>query len=231
MSLAATLAGAAAARSQAYWLLSRFLESPPDAALVRGISDFFSAAAGGMGPELAVEVDEFAASARGLATARIGDELAVEHTRLFAGLSPAHGPPPIESAVREGRALGAAASAVAIAYAESGFPDPIPGIASADHAAAQLRFLALCCHEESRAWEAGDIGAGAAWLARERDFLAAHPASWLPGYCEEAATRATRSFHASGLRVIAAMLPLDLADVGEMLVNVEREMTARPGGT
>ena len=226
VSLAAALAGAAAARSQAYWLLSRFIDSPPDAALVRGISDFFSAAAGGMGPELAGGVEAFAASARGLAGAAIGDELAVEHTRLFAGLSAKEGMPPIESAIREGRMLGGAASSVAIAYAQAGFPEPLPGAVAPDHAATELRFLALCCHAESQAWATGDVAEGAAWLARERDFLEAHAAAWLPGYCESAGTRASHAFFSTGLRVIASMLPVDLDDVGEMLARAEREMTA-----
>jgi TorA maturation chaperone TorD len=226
VSLAATLAGAAAARSQAYWLLSRFIEIPPDAELVQGISDFFSAAAGGMGPELAGEVEDFAANARGLANAAMVDGIAVEHTRLFAGLSAKEGMPPIESAIREGRMLGGAASAVAIAYAEAGFPEPLSGAIAPDHAAAQLRFLSLCCHSESRAWTAGDVADGAAWLARERDFLEAHPVAWLPGYCDAAAGRASHPFFSSGLRVIATMLPVDLGDVREMLARAEREMTA-----
>ena len=227
MSLAATLAGAATARSQAYWLLSRLLLKPPDEPLIRELGDFFSSVAGGLGPELTPSVDDFAACARGLAGQAVDTGIAVDFTRLVSGLNPREGPPPVESAIREGRALGEAATAVAVAYAEAGFPEPLQEAGPPDHAATGLRFMALCSHAESQAWSAGDIGAGGDWLTRERAFLADHLVAWLPAFCDAAANRAAEPLYSTGFRLIAAMLPADLDDVREMIAQVDRE-TALP---
>jgi TorA maturation chaperone TorD len=227
MSLAATLQGAAASRSQSWWLLSRLVLAAPDEALLLALARFFSDAAGGLGPELSPAVTAFADQARRLATTGADVEIAVEHARLFSGLSAKEGLPPVESAMREGRMLGGAAAAVAFAYAQAGFPDPLPEAGPPDHAAAELRFLALCCHAESQAWGEGDMRAASGWLVREREFLERHLADWFPAFCETAAPRAKLPLYSTGLALLATACRLDLEDVREMLAQVDRE-TALP---
>ena len=228
MSLAATLAGAAAARSQAYWLLSRLLLEPPDEPFIRELGEFFSAAAGGPAPELAAAARDLAASARGLAERPLDAEIAVDFTRLVAGLFPHEGLPPVESAVREGRVLGESAAAVAVSYAEAGFPEPLAEAGPPDHAATGLRFMALCCHAEAQAWNARDVRSGSQWLVRERAFLADHLAAWLPGFCEAAARRAVTPLYSAGFRLLSAMIAADLDDVREMIAQADREAALPP---
>lgn len=225
MNSAATLADAASARSQAYWLFSRLLLAPPDAALVGEFSAVFSAAAREVGTALAPHAEAFAAAARDLAGKPLPLALGVEFTQLFGAIRKENGPPPVEAIVREGRTLGAAVSAVAIAYSEAGFPDPLPEAGPPDHAAAELRFLALCCHAEFLAWRDGDLEAGGQWLQREQQFLANHAGAWLPGYCDDAQARACLPLYRAGLHLLAAVLRVELEDVAQMLERVEA-MTA-----
>ena len=227
MTLAATLGSAAAARSQAWWLLSRFLLKAPDEAFIRDLGAFLAAAAERAPESLAPHLGELLSCVRMLDGKAIPVEVAVDYTRLISGVYRKEGMPPVESAVRQGRTLGDAGAATSIAYAQAGFPDPCPEAGPPDHAATGLRFLALCCHAESQAWQAGDLAAGSAWLQRERNFLQDHVITWLPDYCDSAAARAATPLYSSGLRLVAATCRADLDDVMAMLAEVDLE-TALP---
>lgn len=58
----------------------------------------------------------------------------------------------------------------------------------ADHVAVEFGFMAILCGEEASAWPL-ERDQGERWLARERAFLDAHPARWLPALAEDLGRR------------------------------------------
>lgn len=213
MSGAGGYAASAAIRSHSWWLLARFLQEPPRRDWIEAAADFYAAAARQLDPELAPVVSAFAASLQALGADADLEPLAVEHTRLFAGLRQDFGPPAIESAVREGRMLGDSTAAAAIAYAEAGLPGVATEGSPPDHAATELRFLALCAHEEARAWAEDRERDAQAWLRRQRGFVERRVARWLPDYCEDRARVSTVPCLRDGLLALAALCRADREDL------------------
>lgn len=225
MSDFASLQGGAARRAQNYFLFSRLIHEPPNAGLLEEIAAL---------PAIEGEDPALAADFVGLhqvAAASAHDPerviaLAVEFTRLLGGLSERSGEPPIESVAREGRLLGNAATAVAIAYADAGFPEPLPEAGPPDHLATELRFVALCCYEEAEAWKLGDRAAALAWLERECAFLNDHVGAWAPDYCLKLAKRACDGYYAIVARLIARACTRDRDDVIAILRDSNRSSHA-----
>ena len=225
MSDAASLEGGAARRAQGYFLFSRLIMERPTAGLLEEIAALPAPAE--EGGASAKELSELRRMAAGSAhyPERI-TALAVEFTRLLGGLSERGGAPPIESVVREHRLLGDAAAAVAVAYADAGFPDPLPEAGPPDHLATELRFLALCCYEEAEAWKRADDAVALAWLERVCAFLNDHVAAWVPAYCVELAKRAHGGLYAVVARLIARACMLDLEDATAILRDANRSAHA-----
>ena len=129
---------------------------------------------------------------------------------------------------REGRLLGDTTAAVSVAYAEAGFPEPLPEAGPADHLATELRFLALCCHEEALAWERVDSAAAIAWLERERAFLDDHVLAWAPAYCMSLASRSKESCYEALARFIAEACALDREELAVILQRVHAHPIRAP---
>lgn len=225
MSDAASLQGVAARRAQSYFLLSRLVHKQPTADLLGELAA--APVPTQMEEALAADwVELRQAAARGAGDPEQLTNLAVEFTRLFGGLSERDGAPPIESVARERKLLGDATAAVSAAYAEAGFPEPLPEAGPPDHLATELRFLALCCYEEAEARRHGDTGAALAWLERERAFLDEHMLTWAPAYCAALATRAAGSYFAALARLVAEACTLDREDVAAILRDANRATPA-----
>ena len=203
----------AARRSSTYWLLSRLVLEPPTSSFMAELRPVFSAQR--VDAPLAPQVD---AMSRAIDEAS-GDEAAcealrIEHTRLFGGISQAYwAPPPYESVVLEERLPGDASAAVAAAYAEAGMSHPAPDTGPPDHLGAELRFLALLCHEQCTAMSAGDAALALNWLERQRAFLDDHVLLWLPQHCGRIATFAATLYHRAMCELIANACRLDREDI------------------
>ena len=211
----------AARRAGSYFLFSRLIHEPPNVASLRELADTLASIqeAGVLEGDLA-ELHRVADASAG--NDRRVTDLAVEFTRILGGLSERIGAPPIESVARERRLLGETTAAVSIAYAEAGFPEPLPEAGPPDHLATELRFLALCCHEEAQAWKRADSAAAIDWLERERAFLDDHVLSWAPAYCAALAANSTESYFAALARLIAESCTLDREDLSVLLANARR---------
>ncbi len=172
---ACALRGAPAAqRSRLYWLMAGWLLAPNDAEARAAMREIAAQSDddGETGPVL-----------RALAAALDSVEpaaLAVEHTRLFGGLSPSYGPPPpIESAQR-GDGIDALL-AVSGAYRDAGYADIDPALPD-DHLAVELKFIALLALREHEAALGSDEDGVRAARSRQRRFLDRHLGAWLPHY-------------------------------------------------
>ena len=214
------LAAVAQRRSRAYWLLARCFGEVPCAQLFAELQESLGADAAADSSEPLAE--ESAALVRALLAAAKDEaeaqSLAIEFTRLFAGISKSYGgPPPFESLAREGAWGGDTVAAVAQAYADAGISPPLPEAAPPDHLSAELRFLAIACYHEGEAWYGGDRQVACDWLRREREFLDQHILSWVPDYCAELDSLAHKPLY----RALLALTPLacqnDRQDIDDML--------------
>lgn len=217
---AAWLEAVGSRRARNYFVLSRVFHERPARAFLEELGAVFAPT----GEEGALTADAAALSRAALDAAGDAERvraLAVEFTRLFGGLSENDLPPPIESVIREGRLFGDSTAAVRAAYAAAGYPEPLPEAGPPDHVASELRFLALCCHEEATAWKRADASAAAAWLRRESGFLGDHVLAWVPRHCAAVAERTTSSLYAAVCRLVARACALDRDDVAAMLASVQ----------
>ena len=207
-------------RSRTYWLLALGFAEVPRRALFNDLI----AALGQVNPAelLAKETVAFADAVQ--AALRMEDEsvvLAIEFTRLFGGISESYGGfPPFESVVREGRWGGDIVLAVTAAYADADIVPPLPVASPVDHLAAELRFLAIACHREGEAWQAGNTQAAMEWVHRERDFLDQHVLRWIPEYCEKAESIAKTAFYRALLALTPRACMLDREDIDTILESV-----------
>ncbi len=90
---------------------------------------------------------------------------------------------------------------------------PAPDTGPPDHLGAELRFLALLCHEQCTAMSAGDAALALNWLERQRAFLDDHVLLWLPQHCGRIATFAATLYHRAMCELIANACRLDREDI------------------
>ena len=212
------LADIARRRSRTYWLLSRLvLESPSSATLAELGASLGGAALAAEDP---LGAETIALRDAVCTTGVDADSLVtlnVERTRLLAGLAKGQGaPPPYESVFLEDRLPGEATIAVSEAYADAGFDPPAAEAGPADHLGAELRFLALLCHRESEAWQAGERGPALAGVERERAFLDGHVLRWVPQHCERLLALAESPYHRALFTLIGRACLIDRDDVAEL---------------
>lgn len=215
-------------RSQGYWLLSRlFLELPTPARLaelhdalacVENDSDLFRDDVA----FLRDAVREAMAVPGAMAAA-------VEYTRRFVATSRGSQEPlPFESHIREGCLPGEATGNVRALAAEWGYVDVAPESGSPDHLGAELRLMALLCHDERTAWLTGDHALAIESLRRQSRFLDEHLAPWAPDYCTALATRAGNSYVQAIARITASTLRADVTALDEISRQVDAMRAEAP---
>ena len=214
----AALGQVAGRRSQSYWLLSRLVSEAPHRSFLEEISATLAGAPLNLDAPLGVETAMLLESLAGVDFSEDGlNTLRVEHTRLLGALGESYGAPaPYESVSRPGTAAGESCAAVVRCYADAGFDPPLPGDGPADSLASELRFLALACYRESRAWSAEDRPEAFAWAEVERQFLDDHVLQWVPRHCEALCLRAETPYFRAVARLIARACIVDREDVAEL---------------
>jgi len=209
-------------RSEGYWLLSRlFLELPTPA----GLAELRAALANVKSDSDLVRddllflrnaVDDAMAVPAGAVAA------AVEYTRRFVAMPKGSQEPlPYESHVREGCLPGAATENIRALAAQWGYADVVPESGSPDHLGAELRLMALLCHDERTGWHTGDRTLAIESLRRQNRFLDDHLAQWAPAYCAALAARAENSYVEAVARITANLVRADVAALAEIFVQVD----------
>jgi len=194
-------------RSAGFWLLSRLFLEVPTAARLAELRDALAGSTG----------DGALLHAAAVEALRDPDATAVAFTRhLCLGDAGAGEPLPFESHVREGRLPGENTEHVAAFMAEAGYELVAPEATSPDHLGAELRFMALLCHDEAEAWRAGDATAALAGLALQKAFLRKHPGQWAAAYCRGLAERAGDGYVRTIATVAATTITEELAVIDEL---------------
>lgn len=212
----------AARRSALYWLLAEFFLTCPSQTLVERLRKDLAGLAGN------AAVDPLAAGLAAVrdalpepADAAAVEQLAIEHTRLFGGISPRHGlSPPYESVQRETAAAAELAAAVSACYSDAGLAAIDPSVPP-DHLGVELRFMALLCHDEMQEWQRDDAGKAVQSLGRQRDFLDDHVLQWVPGYLRLVQTQAQHAFFRGVATLALDAVPADRALLEEMLAEFD----------
>jgi DMSO reductase family type II enzyme chaperone len=198
----------AAARSRVYLLFGLATEFPDEelrTLIGRGdLARALRTTLERIAPALASETDWSALSAAGA-----GDELAIEHTRLFeVGAS---GPPcPLYGGLYEGARMKSMEEAVryynhfGLGLAEE--PRELP-----DHLSTELEFLHFLAYREAEALAAG--GDAGAWRRAQRDFVARHPGRWIPRLLPRLAKASAGAYHAAVFALLARWLSHDAHDL------------------
>lgn len=196
-------------RSEAYWFLSTLFAAPLDA---KAIGHMASVASGdtnenGFAGEIC-NVFRDSENQQDLAT-----RLAVEHTRLFCGISEEYGPPPpYESLWRDGRLMGDCTVQVATHYLNAGYG--LDGrFSPCDHLAEELRFMAALCNEECEAWKATRPESVNRLRKQQLDFLDQHLMTWVGEYCRQLADLSKEPLYQALARVTATVLEQDTTNL------------------
>ena len=114
-------------------------------------------------------------TAERLQALRDPEATAVDFTRCLVNVNKESGEAlPFEAHVRERRLPGEATEAMQLLSAECGYADVAPEAASPDHLGAELRLMALLCHDECQAWQTGALDAAVASLRRQNRLLGKH---------------------------------------------------------
>lgn len=122
--------------------------------------------------------------------------LAVEHTRLFAGLHHDNGlPPPYESLYRGNTRPGETNLAVMNSYRQAGYGIIEKDAGPQDHITAELRFMAMLYFTELESLNQGDRQKARLIKQQQQHFLNEHLLQWVPEYCIRIKKESTEKFY------------------------------------
>lgn len=123
-------------------------------------------------------------------------QLAIEYTRLFAGLHRDDTlPPPFESLYRGDTLMGEVTLAVMGSYQQAGYGIIEADAGPQDHIAAELRFMAMLFYKELEALNVNDSDTATAIQQQQHHFLKEHLLQWVPQYCQRVKKESTEKFY------------------------------------
>jgi TorA maturation chaperone TorD len=207
----------AEARADLFGFLASLLNEVPSLTLVRqlrtlGVEAFALAAqAGGTQPGVADAVNEIAAfveATRALPETEVQQQLAVDWTRLFRGVSPTYGPvPPYESLYTDGpRTQLEILQTIQSLYVENGAALAGRAPDRPDYLGLELGFVSFLARQEAAAWRQGASDLAANLAALGQDFLVQHPARWVARFVDAAIAQSQTSFYRGLLHLAQAAL-------------------------
>jgi TorA maturation chaperone TorD len=213
------LADLAKQRSQGYWLLSKLYLDLPDAIGLAELDGVLAELEQGE-TVLHAAISQLRRSIAGADVQAIGVEL----TRHLVTVTKESGAAlPFESHFRERRLPGEASAALRNLLSEAGYDEIARAAGPPDHIGAELRFMALLCHDECCAWRDNDREGALGGLRRQRRLFDEHLAAWIPAYCEALIERS----HDPYLRAIAGLTAAAISADGETLAAIARQVDGR----
>ncbi len=218
------LAEVARERSQVYWFLSTFYTTRPDARFFADLAGRVAALEAAGTDPAGEGVDHLRSALNEPDAGGLAERLTVEYTRLFRGLSANYGPPPpYESLYRGSQLMGEVTAAVMARYAAAGFGVIDEDLGPQDHIGAELKFMALLCHDEIAAWERADRDAAARSWKLQREFLAKHLLRWVPAYCRRLQEESVERFYIGAALLTEHAVIADNGVLDDLLMTAEAE--------
>jgi TorA maturation chaperone TorD len=159
------------------------------------------------------EMADFAKAAEGKPDAQVEQELAVEWTRLFRGLSPQFSPiPPYEGAyIVSGISDNEILLSVTQFYRESGFAVGEEYQDRLDFIGMEINFLGHMAEVEAQAWESGNFEQAQFYQDKSLEFLDEHLGLWAEKFLSIAIERANTGFYKGFLHFCIGVIPKSTA--------------------
>jgi TorA maturation chaperone TorD len=203
-------------RAEMFSFLAHVFNQRPDTEFVRrlrvlGVDAFSPANNEEMIPEVIQglqEMGSFITSTSDESVERVEEDLAVDWTRLFRGVSPGYGPPPpYEGVYDEGpsRQLNILQSVMRIYHEYSVDLDQKAGNRP-DYIGIELDFLRHINECEAVAWENGEDQTALDYRETEKQFLTNHLRRWAWKFCDLAIEEAKTDFYRGFIRLTKGVL-------------------------
>jgi TorA maturation chaperone TorD len=210
-------AESAQARAGMYSFLANLFNQRPDLELVKRMREMGAESfnLGGGEGDVSVEVEKglqemasFIDDTQDLSEEQVEQNLAVDWTRLFRGVSPSYGPPPpYEGVYSEGVGNPAELLQAIMRTYHQYSVDIDPNAANRpDYIGIELDFLRHLNESEADAWLRGEREAALDFHAAQMDFLSRHLGRWFEKFCERAMEEAKTGFYLGFIRLIKGVL-------------------------
>lgn len=219
---ASELAESAQTRAGMYSFLANLFNQRPDLELVRRLREMgpegFSI--GASQAEISSEVEEglqemasFIDDTQGQPEEQVEQDLAVDWTRLFRGVSPSYGPPPPYEGVYIEGAGSPSDILQAIMQVYHKFSVDVDEKAAnrPDYIGIELDFLRYLNESEAGAWQEGDEEKALDFQGAQKDFLSRHLGRWAEKFCDRAMEEAKTGFYRGFIRLTRAVLKEEIA--------------------
>jgi putative dimethyl sulfoxide reductase chaperone len=135
---------------------------------------------------------------------KLSENLGVDRTRLYRGLSPSYGPPPPYEAVwsKTDKSVTNVLVTVSGIYQQVGMAVSETARDRLDYVGVELDYEYQMAMREADAWQAGDAEKAKDLLQRQEMFMHEHLGMWVPGFVEKALTMAETDFYRGHLMML-----------------------------
>jgi TorA maturation chaperone TorD len=172
-------------------------------------------------------IKKFVKKSKNMSVKVLQNELAVEQTRLFRGISPKYGPPPpYEAVYREGRVMGESTQEVLRKYSKAGVHISDERSELPDQAGVELGFMQFLCEEEFKARKSNRVNDVTEYLTKEKEFINEHIAKWIPAFCDKVIIQAKVDFYLAIAKITKGFLTLDQELIEELYHQARSEKRA-----
>ena len=199
--------------AQSFSLLATLLNQMPDAALVEKLriagSDCLKLSVENLEEQTGIEqglqkTSDFIEATADLSEEEVQNQLAVDWTRLFRGVSPTYGPqPPYEGLFRPD--LGdhiTVMQAVKCVYRGIGVVTSDENANRPDYLGTELGFLSFLFQQTAKAGRAGEPGNARRYADVAEKFMEEHLSKWVAAFISEAYPHAKTDFYRGVLQLI-----------------------------
>jgi len=210
-------AESARARAGMYSFLANLFNQRPDLDLVKRLRSLgpggfnIGLSQGGVSPQVEKGLQEmasFIADTKDQPEKQVEQELAVDWTRLFRGVSPSYGPPPpYEGVYGEGAGNPSEVlQAIMRTYHTYSVDVDEKAANRPDYIGIELDFLRYLSENEAEAWSKGQEENALGYHAAQRGFLSNHLGRWVNKFFDQAIEEAKTGFYRGFIHLARGVL-------------------------
>jgi len=140
--------------------------------------------------------------------AQLAQQLGIDRTRLFRGISPDYGPPPpYETVWTASREMPLKRlQRISALYLQDGLERSPDSPERVDYLGVELAYLEALAQREAASRASRHAGRAARWHDRQRRFLAEHLGSWVAAYARKASEAARTDFYRGYLLMLVGFV-------------------------
>jgi TorA maturation chaperone TorD len=207
----------AQARAGMYNFLANLFNQRPDLELVRRLREMGSEgfnegiSPGDISPEVEQGLQEMASFidvTQDWLEEKVEQDLVVDWTRLFRGISPSYGPPPPYEGVYDNGTANPSDVLQTVMQTYHKYSVDLDENAAnrPDYIGIELDFLRYLNESEADAWSKGEKESALGYHAAQQEFLSKHLGKWAEKFCERALDEAKTDFYRGFIRLTRGIL-------------------------